>query len=63
MAASQKVEGPILTAVGCLKLVPQPELPLILQFQSDNGLSKRTPVLADHTESGTCEQTTGNKCK
>lgn len=39
VAASQKVEGPVLTAVGCLKLIPQAELPLILQLQSGNGLA------------------------
>lgn len=55
MAASQKVEGPILTAVGSLKLVPQPELPLVLQLQSDDGLTEGASVLADYTEGGTCE--------
>lgn len=54
MAASQKVEGPILTAVGSLKLVPQPKLPLVLQLQSHDGLTEGAPVLADHTEGGTC---------
>ena len=54
MAASQKVEGPILGAVGCLKLIPQAELPLILQLQSNDGLTQGTSVLADHTERGTC---------
>lgn len=39
VAASQKVEGPVLAAVGCLKLVPQTELPLVLQFQPDDGLT------------------------
>lgn len=53
MAACQKVEGPVLTAVGCLKLIPQTELPLILQLQADDGLTQGTSVLADHTESGT----------
>lgn len=56
MAASQKVEGPILAAVGCLKLVPQAELPLILKLQSDNGLAQGTSVLADNTERGTFEE-------
>ena len=54
MAASQKVEGPVLTAVGGLKLVPQAELPLVLQLQSDDGLTQGAPVLADHAESGAC---------
>lgn len=54
MAAGQKVEGPVLAAVGCLKLVPQAELPLVLQLQSDDGLAQGISVLADHTESGAC---------
>jgi len=52
MAAGQKVEGPVLTAVGGLKLVPQAELPLVLQLQSHDGLAQGTSVLADHAESG-----------
>lgn len=39
VAAGQKVEGPVLAAVGCLKLIPQAELPLVLQLQSDDGLT------------------------
>lgn len=54
VAASQKVEGPVLAAVGCLKLITQTELPLVLQFQPDNGLTQGTSILADHAESGTC---------
>lgn len=54
MAASQKVEGPILTAVGSLKLVPQPKLPLVLQLQPHDSLTEGASVLADHTEGGTC---------
>lgn len=54
MATSQKVEGPILAAVGRLKLVPQAELPLVLQLQSHDGLTQGTSVLADHAEGGTC---------
>ena len=61
MAASQKVEGPVLTAVGRLKLIAQPELPLVLQLQSDDGLTQRTSVLADHTEGGTCGHDRGQK--
>ena len=59
MAASQKVEGPVLTAVGRLKLVTQAELPLVLQLQSDDGLTQGTSVLADHTESGACGNNQG----
>ena len=54
MSASQKVEGPALTAVGCLELVPQAELPLVLQLQPDDGLTQGASVLADHAESGAC---------
>lgn len=54
MAAGQKVEGAILAAIGSLKFVPQPELPLVLQLQSDDGLTEGASVLADHTERGTC---------
>lgn len=61
MAAGQKVEGAVLAAVGCLKLVPQAELPLVLQLQSDDGLTQGTSVLADHTESGTCGQIKAKK--
>lgn len=56
MAAGQKVEGPILVAVGRLKLVPQAELPFVLQLQSGDCLTQGTAVLTDHTEGGTCEQ-------
>lgn len=56
MAAGQKVEGPILAAVGRLKLVPQAELPFVLQLQSGNGLTQGTAVLTDHTEGGTFEE-------
>lgn len=52
MAAGQEVEGPILAAVGRLKLVPQTKLPLVLQLQPDDGLTQGTSVLADHTEGG-----------
>lgn len=55
MAASQKVEGPVLTAVGSLKLISQTELPLVLQLQSDDGLTQGTSILADHTEGSACE--------
>lgn len=61
VSASQKVEGPALTAVGCLKLVPQAELPLVLQLQSDDGLTQGTSVLADHAESGACGRDQGGK--
>lgn len=54
VAAGQKVERPVLAAVGCLKLVPQTELPLVLQLQSGDGLPQRTPILADHAEGGAC---------
>lgn len=61
MAAGQKVEGPVLTAVGCLKLVPQSELPLILQLQANDGLTQGASVLADHTECGTCGHNQGKE--
>lgn len=54
VAAGQKVEGPVLAAVGRLKLVPQAELPLVLQLEADDGLTQGAPILADHTESGAC---------
>lgn len=54
VAASQKVERPVFAAVGCLELVTQAELPLVLQFQPGDGLTQRTSVLADHTQSGSC---------
>lgn len=54
VAAGQEVEGPVLAAVGRLKLVPQAELPLVLQLQPYDGLTQGTSVLADHTERGTC---------
>ncbi|KAG7229256.1 hypothetical protein INR49_012913, partial [Caranx melampygus] len=60
VAPGQKVEGPVLGAVGRLKLVAQPELPLVLQLQSDDGLTQGAPVLADHTEGGTCGHAFGN---
>ena len=53
VTASQEVERPVLTAVGCLELVPQTELPLVLQLQSDDGLPQGAAVLADHTQRGT----------
>lgn len=56
MAAGQKVERPILAAVGRLKLVPQAELPFVLQLQSGDGLTQGTAVLTDHTEGGTFEE-------
>lgn len=56
MAAGQKVEGPILVAVGRLKLVPQAELPFVLQLQSGDCLTQGTAVLTDHTEGGTFEE-------
>ena len=54
VAAGQKVERPVLAAVGRLKLVPQAELPLVLQLEADDGLTQGAPVLADDAESGAC---------
>lgn len=53
MASGEEVEGPVLAAVGRLELVPQAELPLVLQLQPDDGLPQGAPVLADHTQRGT----------
>ena len=60
MAAGQEVERPVLAAVGCLKLVAQPELPLVLQLEPDDGLTQGIPVLTDHTEGGTCGRKPGS---
>lgn len=54
MAAGQKEERPVLAAVGRLELVPQAELPLVLQLQPDDGLTQGASVLADHAQGGTC---------
>lgn len=54
VTSRQKVEGPVLAAVGCLKLVPQAELPLVFQLQPDDGLAQGTSILADHAEGGAC---------
>lgn len=56
MAASQKVEWSVLAAVSRLKLIPQAELPLILQLQPGDGLTEGTSVLADNAESGTFKE-------
>lgn len=56
VAAGQKEERPVLAAVGRLELVPEAELPLVLQLQSDDGLTQGASVLADHTEGGACGQ-------
>lgn len=61
VAAGQKVEGPVLAAVGRLKLVAQAELPLVLQLQPDDGLTQGASVLADHAESGTCGHHEGKR--
>lgn len=54
VTSRQKVEGPVLAAVGCLKLIPQAELPLVLQLQPDDGLTQGTSILANHAEGGAC---------
>lgn len=38
VTASEEVKRPVLAAVGCLKLVSQTELPLVLQLQPGDGL-------------------------
>lgn len=55
MAASKKIERSVITAVGSLELIPQTELPLVLQLQANDGLSQRAPVLAYDTQRGTFE--------
>lgn len=40
MASGKKIERFVITAVGSLELIPQAELPLILQLQADDGLSQ-----------------------
>lgn len=39
VTAGEEVERPVLAAVGCLKLIPQTELPLVLQLQPGDGLT------------------------
>lgn len=55
VTSRQKVEGPVLAAVGRLELIPQAELPLILQLQPDDGLTQGASILADHAEGGACQ--------
>lgn len=59
MASCEKVEGPVFAAVGCLELIPQTKLPLVLQLQPYDGLTQRVTVLADHTQRGTYGQGQG----
>ena len=54
VAAGEEVERAVLATVGRLELVPQAELPLVLQLQPDDGLPQGAPVLADHTQRGAC---------
>lgn len=54
VTAREEVERLVLAAVGCLELIPQAELPLVLQLQPGDGLTQGAPVLADHAESGAC---------
>lgn len=61
VSTRQKVEWSILAAVGRLKLVPKAELPLVLQLQSDDGLTQGTSVLTDHAEGGACVGRAGVK--
>lgn len=56
MASGEKVEGAVLAAVGRLELIPQAELPLVLQLQPHDGLTQRVTVPADHTQCGTFEE-------
>lgn len=62
VTSCQKIEGPVFAAVGRLKLIPQAELPLVLQLQPDDGLTQGTAILADHTEGGAwgCERSNKN---
>lgn len=62
VTSRQKVEGPVLAAVGRLELIPQAELPLVLQLQPDDGLTQGTSILADHAEGGACGRD-GSKAK
>lgn len=52
VSCSEEKEWPVFLGIGCLELIPQPELPLLFQLQADHRLSKRVPVLADHTQGG-----------
>lgn len=56
VAAGQKVERPVFAAVGRLELVSEPELPLVLQLQANDGLTQRVSVLTDHTQSRTFQE-------
>ncbi|KAG9329217.1 hypothetical protein JZ751_024059 [Albula glossodonta] len=53
VAASQEIEGLVLTAVSRLELIPEAELPFILQLQSHDGLAQGAAVLGDNAQSGT----------
>lgn len=39
VTTGEEVKRPVLAAVGCLKLIPQTELPLVLQLQPNDGLT------------------------
>lgn len=38
--SSEEKEWPVFLGIGCLELIPQPELPFILQLQADHGLAE-----------------------
>lgn len=53
MSSSQEEKWSVLFGIGSLELVPQTELPLVLQLQADDGLAERIAILANHTQGGT----------
>lgn len=56
MTSGEKVERLVVAAVGGLELVPEAELPLVLQLQADNRLAQGASVLADDTQGSTFEK-------
>lgn len=59
MTSSEKVEWLVIAAVGGLELVPEAELPLVLQLQADNCLAQGASVLADDTQGSTFRREQG----
>lgn len=59
MTSGEKVERLVVAAVGGLELVPEAELPLVLQLQADNYLAQGASVLADDTQGSTFRREQG----
>ena len=59
MTSGEKVERLVVAAVGGLELVPEAELPLVLQLQADNRLAQGASVLADDTQGSTFRRKQG----